>query len=148
MTLRRNKHLFVGALPSVLVATVVACSGREEFTAYPVMCPGWSLAQTCSTPTPLNRSRYRVDVDRQEVLSWSPGVSEIPERLLGCTVRSAANWVCRDSVVQRSVGVENGIFFERWPAATERADFVYVSRFRWWLLHLGWSQRIGSLADS
>lgn len=144
MTLRRVKRFYGGSF--LLAAGAVACSGREEFTAYPVMCPGWSLAQRCTSPTPLNRSRYRVDVERQEVLSWSPGISEIPERLYGCTARSATNWVCKDPEGQRSVGVENGRFFERWPAAPERAEIVYVSRSRWWLLRLGLSRSVGSVA--
>ena len=122
---------------------LAGCGAEETFTIYPVMCEGSATTKRCPAPTPLNRSRYRALVDRQEVLEWSPGVSEIPYRLTKCAVRSSTNWMCSDSASGRAIRVEEGKFSERWDSVPERTDFVYVSRIRWWLLHLGFSTTLG-----
>jgi hypothetical protein len=98
----------------VVVAFLIACDGDRsraidiqpsvvEVTLYPVLYKSGQRA------LPLNRSTYRLDMEHQTAISWTPGVSDSPTRWKDCAIRDRANWRCDDESAG-SVLMENGAY--------------------------------------
>lgn len=88
---------------------VSACNRPREVTVYPIITfsPG-------DQPYAAAPAVYRVDVQKQDVMFWRPGVVESPERLKNCAVRDPQNWRCETNVAGDAgvVSMDRGQFEE------------------------------------
>jgi hypothetical protein len=71
----------VGSLVSIL-------GGNPGIPRFNHIC---AKTSSCGTPCP---DEYKISFDTQTVVRWWPGLSEIPERLVNCSVRDKNNWRC------------------------------------------------------
>lgn len=82
-----------------------------------------------------NRTTFRVSVDRQEIIYWSPDVKHPPRRLKDCVVLTRNNWSGKYIDGSGSVFMGGERFYE-YPS---NPDIIYVSRWRWWFIKIkGW----------
>ena len=132
------------ALLRVLIAGVFAtllmsCStDGVEITSYPLLCDKPLVGGDCHGKiTPLNRSTYKVFTSSQQVVYWTPGISDRPVRLEQCAVRDAENWKCRLPHEQGEVEFTRGDFKEVLAKSRASEDrFFYAGAARWWLHQL------------
>lgn len=127
----KNQKLIVGVAIVVLLLLFrpIRDSVREYsvVTIYPIgkMNDGsWTL--------PLNRSRYRIYEDKNEVMYWLPGVIDAPRRLDNCVIRDRCNWSCpySDGLGDMSIEGCRGINNELGTLPVR-----YTSGMHWWKLH-------------
>jgi hypothetical protein len=89
-----SQPLFYGGLLALFLSTAIGAlapaSQRQpkDVAVYPLRTIG------DGQPQPIGMAVYRVDVSRQDVMWWRPGIADSPERLLNCAVRDAENWRC------------------------------------------------------
>lgn len=114
----------------------------SEVTVYPVSCRRVNQSSQLEFPkfvngecidgflAPLNRSRFRVTVEKQEVHHWFPYPGGAPTVLKDCEVWDKLNWGCRYSDKSTGMLMINGELFE-WP---DRNDTLYVSGWYYWYL--------------
>lgn len=79
----------------------------------------------------LNRTVYKVNPLLHTVIYWTPGIHEIPRKLVGCVVRDKKNWVGYYSDGSGSVQMRKG------KIVTEDPNEVYIGKYHWWLRHFG-----------
>lgn len=123
-------------------ALISACSTEGvEITAYPMLCDKPVVNGTCrGNAIPLNRETYRVFPASQQVVSWTPGISDTPIRLEQCAVRDSGNWKCHLPHYQGEVGFANGEFKETLtPPRLAQEKFFCVGGVKWW-----WHQLVAS----
>lgn len=90
-----------GLILAAAVWSVVLRVGRRpvDITVYPIM-------QTREGQRhPVGIATYRVDVAKQTVMYWRPGMVESPSNLANCAVRDVNNWRCEDQVGDVAKGV-------------------------------------------
>ena len=135
MTIALIRTLVVG----LSAALLMSCStDGVEITSYPLLCDKPLASGDCQGKIiPLNRSIYKVFSSSQQVVYWTPGISDRPVRLEQCAIRDAENWKCRLPHDQGEVEFKNGNFKE--VLAKPRASddrFFYAGAARWWLHQL------------
>jgi hypothetical protein len=119
-----------------------ACSTEgDEITSYPMLCDKPLASGKCKgRAIPLNRETFRVYPASQQVVSWTPGINDVPVRLEQCAVRDSRNWKCRLPRSQSEIGFTNGEFKETLtPPRLEQDKFFYIGGAEWW-----WHQFVGS----
>ena len=97
-----------------------------DVTVYPMM----KIAE--GPPTSVGIAIYRVDVPRQTVMYWRPGIVESPENLANCAVRDAENWRCEHKVgdfAKAIVEMQNGTYQESADAGAMK--WYGVTREQW-----------------
>ena len=75
---------------------------------------------------------YRVDVLKQTVMYWRPGMVESPENLANCAVRDAKNWRCEHNVgdfAKAIVEMQTGSYQE--STETGAMKWYGVTREQW-----------------
>ena len=84
---------------------------NSEITEYSIMCKEKVEWNQCENPNyPLNKTIYKVLVQRQEVVYW---INDFPpERLTKCAIRDKKNWSCKYNDESAEFGFRNGIFYE------------------------------------
>ena len=100
----------------LLLAVTLGCNKPQEITVYPMNTIGNGPSYAAEIAV------YRVDVQKQDVMFWRPGVVESPERLLNCAVRDSTNWRC-DTQVAGDSGV---VIMER----GQLEETVLATRFK------------------
>jgi hypothetical protein len=110
---------------AALVAISLYGCGMQEITTYPISCDKKCYA--------FNRSVFRVDADKQTVITWAPGVVDIPSRLANCVVRNSENWQCKEGKDGRITMLDGHLSWDP-PLA---GNIEYVGAVRWWLTKLG-----------
>ena len=126
---RKNSLTMTRFVTTALLAMSLYGCGTNEITVYPISCDKKCYA--------LNRSVFRVDADRHTVVSWAPGVVDIPNRLEGCVVRDSENWKCKEGRDGHITMLNGNLSFDP-PLG---GDLEYVGAVRWWLAYLGISNR-------
>ena len=82
-----------------------------------------------------NRTTFRVSVDRQEIIYWSPDVKHPPRRLKDCLVLTGEAWSGKYIDGSGSVFMIAGRFY-KYPYDP---DTIYISKWRWWFINIkGW----------
>jgi hypothetical protein len=103
---------------------------RNQVTVYPV------LKTKEGKLLPLNRSIYKVFPETQTVISWFPGITEVPSKLAKCSVRDRLHWRCEYSDGSGTLTMDNKRFQILSKDNLPERDIQYVSRLKWWMLHL------------
>lgn len=101
---------------------------RNQVTVYPIFKTDEGKI------VPANPSVYKVFPETQNVIYWTPGVSEAPNRLTKCSVRDRLNWRCEYSDGSAVLIMENGSFSEELRQQSHGPEFSYASRLNWWRL--------------
>ena len=132
--LRRNRQ---GLRAAIVAATVLFSScttDGNEVTAYPLLCASALAANRCKkVELVLNRERFKIFASTQQVVYWTPGVSETPANLEQCSVRDANNWACSYPRGQGRVGFRDGEFWSILiPPSLFAERLFYASSWRWW----------------
>lgn len=84
---------------------------KGEIVEYPMLCKTKVNLGTCSQPeVPLNRTTYKPNANRQEVLYWSEAIGDV-ERLTKCAVRDRKNWSCKYNDESAEFGFTNGSYW-------------------------------------
>ena len=126
-------------LVSMVFGLLAACSNDGvEVTVYPLLCDGPLIAGDCRGKiTPMNRTAYKVFPAAQQVVFWTPGISDRPVRLEQCAVRDSENWKCHLPRGEGQVELTNGVFKETLAKPRIVEDrFFYSGAARWWTHHL------------
>jgi hypothetical protein len=113
----------------LILALLTSCGSYFDgtVTVYPV----GKLSKTDKQTSALNRTSYRVSFDTQTVVRWWPGLSEIPERLVNCSVRDKYNWRCEHPDDPSSeIKMVDGRIVDDDP------DTKYVSSIYWHYLNI------------
>lgn len=137
-TLLRLARVVVAAIALIPVLFLLwpAFDGLgNEVTVYPL------FRSTDGEWFPANRTVYKVFPETQTVVHWTPGVSEVPDRLSKCSVRDRNNWRCEYSDGSGVLVMEGGVFSEESrpggpPSHFREGDFMYTGRLNWWRLYL------------
>lgn len=113
-----------------LVLLGAGCISVNEITAYPVLCEKDKFLKTgdCGNATPLNRTTYRVDKEKQQVLSWMPSVDPETKRYSKCAILSVSQWSCTYDDDSGKFGFSDGKYFQE-PVYLPYE--VHVTREEW-----------------
>ena len=87
---------------------------------------------------PAIRSTYRVFVEQQLVIYWSPDQQMTPFRLQQCVVRDLNNWTCKYPDGTDTLSMIDGWFSIQYPPGETNpiANWTYVHGWQWWKLRL------------
>lgn len=96
-----------------------------EVTVYPV------TTAPDGRPLPLNPSVYRIDVQNQSVITWTPAVNEAPRRLVKCAVRDAYNWSCEYPDASGTVEMQAGAYRTDGRSGMTASTLRYVTKREW-----------------
>lgn len=105
---------------------------RDQVTVYPV------TRIEVGRLLPLNRSVYQVFRETQTVIHWMPGISEVPDRLAKCSVRDRFHWRCEYTDGSGVLTMDGRRFESRPTSNVVPSDITYITRLRWYALHLSW----------
>ena len=100
---------------------------NSQVTVYPV------AKDDKGTEFPLNKSIYKVNTDTQTVISWFPGIAEVPTKLANCSVRDRLHWQCDYSDGSGKLLMDNN----RFEINPIEPNVQYVGRLKWWRLSFG-----------
>lgn len=122
------KVFVILSLAIIIVLTGCNLLSDPEITIYPARMHNGKLIIG-------KRKTFRVSVDRQEIIYWSPGVKHLSRRLKDCVVLTSRNWSGKYIDGSGSVLMIAGRFYE-YPYDR---DTIYVSKWRWWFTKIrGW----------
>lgn len=85
------------------------------------------------------RLRYRALKSHHEVVFWRVGSAEPSAKFDDCSIRDGRNWTCQpsaDSAKSLTQEMRRGVPAASDAGAHNLAGHV-ISKWRWWLLHLG-----------
>lgn len=113
----------------------------KKITSYPLFCdePIVNFEPCSSVKFAANRTTYKVDTKRQDVISWMPGFSVEIEKYTDCAVLGREDWTCTYDDKSGEFGFIEGKYFTknlRYPS-DDKNLFSYTSPFKWWLYHIG-----------
>lgn len=117
-------------VPLVLIIGIIGCNlfSDPEITIYPARIQNGKLIIA-------HRTTFKVSVDRQEIVYWSPDVKHSPRRLRDCVVITGKNWSGKYIDGSGSVFMIAGRFYQYPYYPTT----IYISRWRWWFNNIkGW----------
>lgn len=113
---------------SILLIGLTWYTHINEVTAYPATCSGKDEFEKCNTYTGMNPTTYIINRERQEVLSYMPGIKGIgPERHTKCAVINIKNWSCKSDDNSWIFGVSNGTYFDN----SDSDVFIHLSKDEW-----------------
>ena len=125
--------LFYALLAAVILFLLAPIKDaiKNQVTVYP------ALKTEEGRLLPLNRSTYKVFPETQTVISWFPGIFEVPNKLSKCGVRDRMHWHCEYSDGSATLTMDDGRLQIFSKSNVPERDIQYVTRFKWWVLHLG-----------
>ena len=114
---------------------------QGERTIYTVECRNgaWAGDHCVGSLVAGERYRYRALPPHSEVIFWTVGSNEPSGKFGDCTIQDGRNWICRpNGDAPRSITLQMA---EGVPiAGPATRPFRAVSKWRWMLLHRGWSR--------
>ena len=130
--------LAMAILPTMLLSSC----GDSEILAYPVGCfdkqPKDTDTFCASGWTPLTRAAYKVNFDRQEVISWLPGVGGAPFKMTDCAIWSRENWRCMSHDGVEIKFLDGRMVLDRkeqgWDSPN--TNVLYATKWVWWSLEI------------
>jgi hypothetical protein len=125
--------ILIPIVAAILVAWVTKGS-FSEVTTYPALCSEELKGGKCQgSLIPLNRSIYKISVERQDVIYWTVGLKLPPSRLTDCVVRDRRNWSCK----KYSDGSGELLMIDgKFATESSYNDTLYLGKWRWWLLNI------------
>jgi hypothetical protein len=135
MKLLRNIIKIVGyAILTAIILFFLAPimdSFKNQVTVYPISETDKGIKFT------LNKSAYKVFLDTQTVITWLPGIIEVPTKLAKCSVRDRLHWHCEYSDGSGTLIMDGNRFEILSKDNAPERNTQYVSRLKWWWLSLG-----------
>lgn len=84
---------------------------KGEIVEYPVMCQTKVNLGNCPQAfVPLNKTTFKPNTDRQEVLYWSEATGDV-QKLTKCAVKDRKNWSCKYDDESAEFGFTNGKYW-------------------------------------
>jgi len=115
---------------------------QGERTIYTVECRdgAWAGDRCAGTLVAGQRYRYRALPPHSEVIFWTAGTNEPSGKLDNCVIKDGRNWLCKPNAdAARSITLQMAEGAPVAGPASVTRPFRSVSKWRWMLLHRGWS---------
>ncbi len=107
----------------------------SKITTFPVLCQNeLPTISDCVDATKLNKTTYKVDTEKQHVISWLPGYEKIAliEQYTKCVVLDVKNWTCTYDDGSGKFGFNNGNYVEESGSFSNISiNDIYVSAAQW-----------------
>jgi hypothetical protein len=111
---------------------------KGEIVEYPMMCKTKVNLGNCSQPeVPLNRTTYKPNTSRQEVLYWSEATGDV-QKLTKCAVRDRKNWSCKYDDESAEFGFTNGNYWSYSNSEMNSAVSLEMNEKMYYLSRWGW----------